>query len=133
VRSSKRGSHDYELRISGSNGRLILPIIVTPDRIPPREYLEDGDYNEVHLSRMSDWFTYSTEAIRVEAADPYLLELVDFAAAVRGDRAPEPALAESVLNVLTINALLAAAEAQAAVPIELPDAVRAELIDAVAA
>jgi hypothetical protein len=44
-----------------------------------------------------------------------------------GKAAPEPALAESVLNVHTINALLASAEERVPVAIVLPDAVRAEL------
>jgi predicted dehydrogenase len=130
VHSSKRGSHDYELRISGEHGRLILPIIVTPDRIPPRHYFEEGDYSEVYLSRMSDWFTYETEAIRIPAADPYLFELRDFAATVQGAREQEPALAESVLNIHTINALLTSAQERVAVPIELPAHIRAELAGA---
>jgi predicted dehydrogenase len=130
VHSSKRGSHDYELRISGADGRLILPIIVTPDRIPPRHYFEAGEYSEILLSRMSDWFTYETSAIRIPAADPYLCELQDFAAAARGTSEPEPALAESVLNVHTINALLTSAQERSAVPVDLPEAVRAELAGA---
>jgi predicted dehydrogenase len=131
VRSSKRGSHDYELKISGAAGKLVLPIIITPDRIPPRHYVEAGEHSEIYLSHMSDWFTFETTPIRIPAADPYLCQLQDFAAMVRGTAAPEPSLAESVLNVHTINALLASAEKRAAVAVELPDAVRAELAGAV--
>jgi predicted dehydrogenase len=127
VESSKRSNFNYEVKVFGSTGQLTLPVSITPDRIPPRETFEPGEYSELYLSRKTDLFAYETETIRIPAADPYQLELEDFVAAMRGKAAPEPALAESVLNVHTINALLASAEERVPVAIVLPDAVRAEL------
>jgi predicted dehydrogenase len=132
VHSSKKSDHDYQLKINGATGQLVLPIIITPDRIPPREAAQPGEYTEIYVSRTSDLFAYDTTAIRIPAADPYLRQLEDFVAAARGTRAPEPTLAESVLNVHTINALLTSGEEGTAVPVELPDDVRAELAAGVA-
>jgi predicted dehydrogenase len=133
VKSSKKSDHDYELKINGSRGQLVLPIIITPDRIPPREAPEPGEYTEIYVSRTTDLFAYDTTAIKIPATDPYLRQMEDFAAAVRGEGTPEPALAESVVNVHTINALLRSGEEHTAIAVELPDAVRAELSSAVPA
>jgi predicted dehydrogenase len=133
VHSSKKSDHDYQLKINGQKGQLVLPIIITPDRIPPRENAEPGEQTEIYVSHTTDLFAYETTAIKIPAADPYLKQMEDFVATIRGTGTPEPALAESVLNVHTINALLTSGEEGAAVPVELPDAVRAELSGRVAA
>jgi xylose dehydrogenase (NAD/NADP) len=128
VESSKGSDFHYELKIFGSTGQLVLPVSITPDRIPPRETFEPGEFSEIFVNRKIDLFAYETEAIRIPAADPYELELRHFAATVRGTAAPKPALAESVVNVHTINALLASGEERVPVAVELPEAVRAELL-----
>ncbi|MEA2320128.1 MAG: D-xylose 1-dehydrogenase D-xylono,5-lactone-forming [Solirubrobacteraceae bacterium] len=130
VESSKRSNFNYEVKVFGSTGQLTLPVSITPDRVPPRERVEPGESTALYLSRKVDLFAYETETIRIPAADPYLLELRDFVAAVRGTSAPEPSLAESVLNVHTINALLRSGEERVPAPVELPDAVRSELDEA---
>ncbi|MGH2876765.1 MAG: Gfo/Idh/MocA family protein [Solirubrobacteraceae bacterium] len=57
------------------------------------------------------------ERVEVAAADPYRLEAEDLAAAIRGERAPLLGRADAVGQARAIEALYAAADAGAAVPL----------------
>jgi predicted dehydrogenase len=130
VQASKRGNFDWELKLKGRTGQIVVPVAWTPDRLPPREAYEPGEATDVLLRRRVDLFQYETEALPVPAADPYRCQLERFAAAVRGTATPRPALAESVVNIHTINALLESGRTRTTVPVDLPDAVRAERVAA---
>jgi hypothetical protein len=56
--------------------------------------------------------------------DPYRLQLESFAAAVRGAAPPKPPLVDSVVNAVTLDALLTSAAERTAIAIELPAPVR---------
>ncbi len=58
------------------------------------------------------------ETIALEPVDPYRLELEDFAAAVRGERAPLLGRADAVGQARVLDALLRSAETGR--PVELP-------------
>jgi predicted dehydrogenase len=110
VESSKRSDFDHELDLSGSHGRIRLPVAWRIE--------EDVD---VELSRSTRWGAFETEAHRFPLVDPYRLQLERFAAAVRGTATPLlPRLAESVVNAFTLDALLASAAERTAISVEVP-------------
>jgi predicted dehydrogenase len=113
VESSRRSSFDHELELRGSRGRILLPVawrIESPI--------------DIELSRATGWGTFETTRFPIPAPDPYRLELDSFAAAVRGTGAPEPPLAESVVDALTLDALLTSAAERTAVAVAVPDALQ---------
>jgi predicted dehydrogenase len=114
LESSKRSDANYELRLSGSDGHLRLPVA----------WMRDGP-TEVVLSRSRGWAEFETQRFPVPPADSFRLQLERFTATVRGESAPVPTLAESVVTAFTLDGLLASAADQEPVPVELPDAVRA--------
>lgn len=117
VESSKKSDFDHELSLSGSHGRIRLPVAWR---------IEDAV--DVELSRSAGWGIFDTTRHRVPVADPYRLQLERFAAAVRGTAAPVPTLAESVIDAFTLDALLASAAEQAAVPVDLPRSLLAAVV-----
>jgi xylose dehydrogenase (NAD/NADP) len=116
VESSKRSDFDHELDASGARGRLLLPVAWR---------IEDDV--EIELSSSTGWGVFETTRFPIPLADPYLLQLERFAAAVRGQATPEPALAESVAGAFTLDALLASMREGTAVEIELPEPLVREL------
>jgi dihydrodiol dehydrogenase / D-xylose 1-dehydrogenase (NADP) len=126
VSTSKRSDFNYELRVSGATGNVVVPSFVAPNRFPPRETVDDGEYTEVFLRRGTDLFAWSSESIQVPAADPFLLQMLNFVEVIRGEARPVVPLAESVYNVLTIEALLASSANGGAAVIEAPERVRQE-------
>jgi predicted dehydrogenase len=116
LESSKRSDSNHELRISGSGGHVRLPVAWRIDSA-----------TEVIVSRSVGWEKFETRRLPIPAADSFRLQLESFTAAARGDAAPEPALAESVLNAITIDALLSSAAEHTMVAVELPEAVRGDL------
>jgi len=119
LESSKRSDSNHELRISGSGGHVRLRVA----------WRIDGA-TEVLVSRSEGWERFETRRFPVPAVDSFRLQLESFAAAARGDMAPEPALAESVLNAITLDALLASAAEHTNLSVEVPEAVRAHLLAA---
>jgi predicted dehydrogenase len=127
--TSKRSAFNYELKVSGASGNIVVPSMWSPNRLPPRENVEPGDVTEIYLRRRLDLFAWESNPIVVPAADPFLLQLENFAAAMRGLTVPVVPLADSVCNVYAIEALLASAEKKTAVSVDLPNEVRAELLE----
>jgi predicted dehydrogenase len=112
VESSKRSDLDHELDLSGSRGRLRLPVAWR---------IEDDV--DVELSRSAGWGRFETERHRIPVVDPYRLQLERFAAAVRGTAPPLPSLAESVVDAFVLDALLSSAAERTAVSVNLPASV----------
>jgi predicted dehydrogenase len=114
LESSKRSDASYELRLSGGNGSLRLPVA----------WMRDGP-TEVVLSRSRGWAEFESQRIPVPSADSFRLQLERFAAAVQGVAPPIPTLAESVVTAFTLDALLASAAERAPVPVEIPEVIHA--------
>jgi predicted dehydrogenase len=114
VGSSKRSDFDHELRISGARGHIRLPVAWRIETA-----------TEVLLSRSVGWGEFETETFPIAEVDPYRLQLESFALAARGEGPPVPTLAESVLNAVTLDALLASAEERAVVAVDVPETVPA--------
>jgi predicted dehydrogenase len=112
VESSKRSDFDHELVLSGSHGRIRLPVAWRIE-----------DEVDVQVSRSAGWGRFETEAYRVPLVDPYRLQLERFAAAVRGTEPPLPNLAGSVVDAFTLDALLTSAAERTAVSVEVPPSV----------
>jgi predicted dehydrogenase len=121
IESSNKSNFNYTLKVSGVTGQLVLPIA----------WRIDGA-TEVLLHRSTDLFAYDTTPFPFEFADPYAAQLESFVAAVRGDGAPMPTLGESVVNALTIEALLTSASERAAVELQIPSSVRGTVAGSVA-
>lgn len=114
LESSKRTDFDHELRISGSRGHIRLPVAWRIETA-----------TDVLLSRSVGWGEFETETFPIPEVDPYRLQLESFALAARGEGPPVPTLAESVLNAITLDALLASAEERAVVAVDVPASVPA--------
>jgi predicted dehydrogenase len=114
VTSSSRSDFDHSLRVSGSRGHVVLPVA----------WRIEGPIG-VTLSRSVGWGLFHEEHFPLAAADPYRLQLERFAAAVRGEAEPVPRLAESVVDALTLDALLQSAAERAPVEIRLPEEIAA--------
>jgi xylose dehydrogenase (NAD/NADP) len=109
VESSKRSDFNHELRISGSRGEVRLPVA----------WRIEGK-TEVVASRSLGWGKFESERHPIPEADAFRLQLEAFATAVREDAPPRPALADSVVNALTLDALLASAAAHEVVDVRVP-------------
>jgi D-xylose 1-dehydrogenase (NADP+, D-xylono-1,5-lactone-forming) len=113
LESSRRADFNHELRLSGARGNVRLPVA----------WRIEGP-TDVLLSRSAGWGEFDTTRFPIAEADPFRLQLERFALAVRGDAPPAPTLDESVVNAVTLDALLASAAERVPVPVELPEAVR---------
>jgi predicted dehydrogenase len=109
VESSKRSDFNHELRISGSRGEVRLPVA----------WRIEGQ-SEVVASRSVGWGKFESERHPIPEADAFGLQLEAFAAAGRDDAPPRPALVDSVVNALTLDALLASAAAHEVVDVRVP-------------
>jgi D-xylose 1-dehydrogenase (NADP+, D-xylono-1,5-lactone-forming) len=114
LESSRRADFNHELRLSGALGNVRLPVA----------WRIEGP-TEVLVSRSAGWGEFDTERFPMQAADPFRLQLERFARAARGEAPPEPTLDESLLNAITMDALLTSAAERAPIPVELPEALRA--------
>ena len=111
--SSRRSDFDHELRIGGARGHVRLPVA----------WRIEGP-TAVEVSRSVGWGEFETTSHPIPQADPFRLQLEGLAGAARGDAAPVPALAESVVGACTLDALLTSAAERVAVDVAVPEAVR---------
>ncbi|MFH1570675.1 MAG: Gfo/Idh/MocA family oxidoreductase [Gemmatimonadota bacterium] len=109
VESSRRSCLTQELQIAGSRGILTLPLAWT--------IFEDA---QLQIRRGEGWERGLGDTFEVARADPYELQLRNFAAVIRGEARPQVPLAESVVNTYTIEALVASAREQRPVEVEVP-------------
>lgn len=113
LESSRRSDFDHELRIGGARGHVRLPVA----------WRIEGP-TVVDVSRSVGWGEFETISHPIPQVDPFRLQLERFAAAARGDAVPVPTLAESVVGVCTLDALLTSAAQRRAVDVMVPEAVR---------
>jgi xylose dehydrogenase (NAD/NADP) len=116
VESTRRGGFRQGIHVACVKGHLSLPatwIIEGPTVVDQRG--SDG------------WRTVASRSIPIDAADPYRLQLENFAAAIRGDAAPVVTLAESVVGMYTLQGAVDSLVRGQPVEIALPEAIVAEL------
>jgi D-xylose 1-dehydrogenase (NADP+, D-xylono-1,5-lactone-forming) len=116
IESTRRGGFGQGISVTCAGGHLFLP----------QTWIVEGP-TDVREQRSEGWRTVSSRSTPVPEADFYRLQLENFAAAVRGDERPRVDLAESVVGIFTIQAALESLASGAAVRIELPDDVVADL------
>jgi predicted dehydrogenase len=112
VQSSKKALFDQELVVTGSEGSLVLPIAWT---IP-------GPTAVVRRS-CAEWAEVKEESHPIAFADPYALQLDNFADVVAGKARPLIPLVQSVVNTFAIEALVACLLERRSREIEIPAAV----------
>lgn len=113
VESSRRSCLSQELQVAGGQGILSLPLAWT--------IFEDS---EVRIKRAPGWDRDLGDRFQIAKADPYELQLRNFAAAVAGAERPAVPLAESVINTYAIEALVTSAAEQAPVEVGVPEDIR---------
>lgn len=116
VESSRRSCLTQELQVAGSRGILTLPLAWT--------VFED---TEIHIKRSEGWEWGLGDRFQIARANPYELQLRNFAAVSRGEARPQVPLVESVVNTYTIEALVASAQERCPVEVEVPGDVRQAL------
>jgi predicted dehydrogenase len=114
--TSSRSNFNYEVKLNGSSGQIVVP----------NAWRIDSSSN-VYLHRSTDLFQFDTTEFAIPESDSYQLQLERFVAAVSGSAKPDPSLAESVINSLTVDALLRSGEERTAVMVEIPESLRADL------
>jgi predicted dehydrogenase len=119
--TSSRSNFNYEVKVNGASGQIVVPNAWRIDSA-----------SDVHLHRGTDLFQFDTTSFAIPESDAYQLQLERFVAAVNGGATPDPSLAESVINSLTVDALLQSGAERAAVMVEIPESVRGELTAAAA-
>ena len=115
VTSSMRSDFDHELRVSGTTGQVVLPVA----------WRIEGPI-VVTVSRSIGWGRFREERFEIAAADPYRLQLEQFAAVIRGETEPAPTLAESVVAALSLDALVRSAADGTSVDFDVPADVSAK-------
>ena len=113
VATSLKTDHNYAVKVNASEGNLTIP-----------NYIRIDDASEVLVVRSREFFQWETEAFPIPKADPYQIQLERFVAAVRGGGSPYPSLAESIVDSLTLAAMLESGEQRETVAIEIPADVR---------
>jgi predicted dehydrogenase len=116
--SSSKSDFDHELKVSGATGHIVLPVA----------WRIEGPVT-VTVSRSVGWGRFQEERFDIDTADPYRLQLEQFAAVIRGEQEPVPALAESVVSALTLDALVRSATGSVAMDIDVPGDVSAKVED----
>ncbi len=110
VLSSSTSDFDHELRISGTRGHIDLPVawrIESPIDVTVRR---SG----------GRWGQFYEERHPIQGADPFRLQLEEFAAVVRGRADPVPSPVESVVTAVTLEALVQSADERRPVDVEIP-------------
>ncbi len=111
IESSKYANFSEDLEIVCANGRLKLPIAW-------------GIYGEVTITlqhRKQEWGYILNDTYQIEEADAFELQLRNFAEVIRGKEEPVMPLAQSVINVCTIEALVTSVLEQRILTLELPE------------
>lgn len=96
IESSKEANFSQELQITCSNGILRLPVAW-------------GIYGEIKISqthRKQDWGYILTDTYEIEKANAFTSQLKNFADVINGKEQPVMPLKESIINVLTTDALV---------------------------
>jgi len=119
VEGSRRSCLSQELQVAGAEGILTLPLAWT--------IFEDS---AVHIKRAPGWERGLGDTFQVARADPYELQLRNFAAAAAGESRPAVPLAESVVNTYAIEALVTSAREREPVEVGVPEEIRQAMDEA---
>jgi predicted dehydrogenase len=119
ITSSHHGVGDQELSISCELGKVRLAAA----------WLAEHDM-DLGIERPPAFGQVEREAVPVPNPQPHGLQLENFAAVIRGEAEPGMPLAESVVNMFTIEAMVDSAARGQAVDITVPSDVTAELVAA---
>ncbi len=117
VSSSLRSNFNYGLQVNGSAGQVVVPNAWRIDTA-----------SDLYLRRSTALFEWETQTLSIAQADPYQLQLERFVATIRGQATPDPPLAQSAVNALTVAALVKSGSERSAVRVAIPD----ELVTALA-
>jgi len=112
LESSKRAGWNHEVQVACAHATLRLPVAWSiVDEIAISE------------SRCEAWGHLLTDTFTVRKADAYQLQLENFAAVIRGEVRPGIPLAQSIVNVHTIEALVTSLEQDRAVGVVIPEVI----------
>ena len=109
ISSSKNASFSQELEISCTGGILNLPVA----------WGIFGDVTIEYRRRTPDWPYIIRDRYDVEHRDSFVRQLQNFADVIQGRAAPKIPLSESVINVITIEALVQSVSEGRAVDVDL--------------
>jgi predicted dehydrogenase len=110
LESSKTAGWNQEVQVACAHATLRLPVAWS--------IVDEVSITE---SRCEEWGHVLADTYVVRQADAYRLQLENFAAVIRREAKPGMPLAETVLNVHTIEALVASLEQDRAVNVHIPD------------
>ncbi len=117
IETSKRADQDQALQVSGSHGSLTIPVAWTLSR------------GTVIRKRFGQrWSEWGAEDYTVQDANSYQLQLENFVAVIRNDAPPVVPLAQSVVNVIVLDALVTSMQERRVVEVHVPEAVRHALL-----
>jgi len=116
VESTKKGAFNQEIQVSGSKAILVLPVGWTL-------------ISETTISRRQafGWADVRADTHHVPEANAFEPQMLNFAAAVRGAARPELPLAESVVNVFTIEGMVTSLLERREVRLDIPERFRARV------
>jgi predicted dehydrogenase len=117
VESSKKASLSQELQITCAHGTLHLPVAWSI-------------YDDVTLTQRQSqpWPSPVADAYHILKANSYQLQLENFAGVVRGEAEPGMPLATSVVNTYTTEALVTSLLERRLVEVDIPAAIREEVL-----
>ena len=117
VEASFRSTFNQEFQLNATHGILDLPIAWT--------IYNDSSISYRHARARDETLT---DIYRIPAADPFKLQLDNFAHAIRGEARPLITLQQSVVNIATIDALVASLKDRATTKVQLPEELQDEVL-----
>jgi predicted dehydrogenase len=118
LESSKKAGWNHEVQVACAHATLRLPVAWSI-----------VDEIEISESRCEEWGHLLVDTYTVRKADAYQLQLENFAAVIREEAEPGMPLAETVVNVHTIEALVTSLEEDRAVDVTIPQAIRKTVLE----
>ena len=115
IESSKQATMSQELEVTGPLQSLYLPVAWT--------ILGDA---ALTVKQAWPWPKPAEEAILIPGANAYQLQLENFAAVIRGDARPVVPLAQSVMSIYALEALVTSLQEHRMVGIDIPGDIIAE-------
>ena len=118
LESSKKEDFTQEVQVNGHKGILDLPMSWT---------IPHGFKSTITRSTTQNWSDRMFDNYMVESADPYACQMANFLDVLEGKADQRLPLAESVVNVFTIEALVKSIEEDREVVLDIPADVKAAL------
>ncbi len=111
IESSKYANFSQMLQISCAYGIIELPVA----------WGIFGDVTIYKHHRKEKWDYILTDPYKIKKADPFILQLMNFSDAIKGNSAPKISLEESVINIYTIEALINSLINNKTIDLDLPN------------